>query len=90
MTPTFVHEFRSPLAPPCRALAVRHGMNVYVVGIYNGRECYVTNSQRVWGGKGRSYFTAYTVYYLDGSSEIIPAGRFNKGVKPAPLPADVA
>lgn len=83
---TFVHEFKSPIN--CyRAVAVRHGRNVYQVSVYEGRQCYVTDSQRIRNPRG-GYFNSLSVHFLDdGSHRCIPAGRFNKAAKSAPLPA---
>jgi len=64
-------------------MAVRHGMNVYPVVSYLGRDCYVTGSQRVRRKEGWGYFNSLSVNFLDGTIEQIPAATFSKGVRAA-------
>jgi hypothetical protein len=88
-TETFVHEFKSPIN--CyKALAVRHGHLVRPVAVYEGRQCYVTGSVRVRGSKaGHGFHNKLSVHFLDDCSiQMIPAGRFSKAAKNAPLPVE--
>jgi hypothetical protein len=83
---TFVHEFVSPINR-YKALAVRHGLNVYAIVSYEGRQCYVTGSTRVLQ-RGRCYHNRLSVHFLDdGSTQSIPAGRFSSKAKSVPIPA---
>jgi hypothetical protein len=88
MPEIFVHEFVSPINR-YKAIAVKHGLNVYPVALFEGRQCYATASNRVWGGKGRNYHSRLTVYFLDnGECRSIPAGLWGRKAKNPPLPAD--
>jgi len=81
----FVHEFQNNLVGKYTALAAVHGLNTYPVSMYEGRHCYVTGSYRV-KPKGRHAYNVVTVWFCDdGSVQQIPAGKFNKAVKDAPL-----
>ncbi len=73
-------------ANPCRsayeALAVQHGLNFYPVAVFEGRQCYVHNSYRVHGGKGRGYHDRVAVRFLDtGEHRSVPAGEWAKKAK---------
>ncbi len=84
----FVHTFpATPVRPAYEGLAVRHGLAVYPVVSYHGRLCYVTGSQRLRRRKGWNYFNSLSVHYLDGTSEQIPCGKFNKDARSAPVPS---
>jgi hypothetical protein len=81
----FLHTFRNNLVGEYKAMAVTHGLNTYAVSVYEGRPCYVTGSHRISRrGQGRSAYNSYSVHFLDGSCQQIPAGKFNKAVKPYP------
>lgn len=84
----FLATFRDNLNGEWKAMAVVHGLNTYALAMYEGRPCYVTGSQRISRrNQGRSAYNSYSVHFLDGSCQQIPAGRFNKAVKPYPQPS---
>ena len=87
MIETFVHTFpATPIAPAARALAVRHGFNVYPVVVFEGRQCYVFNSFRCFGGKGRNYHNKVQIKFLDNEEiRCVPGAQFAKKAKSAPL-----
>lgn len=88
--PTRVKMLRSMDGVEYPALVAVHGFNDYPVCVLDGRQCYVTKTSRVFGGKGRNCHDRYTVHFLDdGSVQTIPAGRFNKSARVAPLPASI-
>lgn len=77
-----LHEFpATPIREAHTALAVHYGLNWYPVVSFGGRNCFVSSVQRVWGGKGRKYYNSFSVHFLDGKIEQIPAAKFNKLVK---------
>lgn len=84
--PTFMHTFPgNAVRPASTQLAAMHGLNIYPVGIYDGRECIVIDQQRIartYRGKPGAAHTSYSVKFLDtGSVENIPAGKFNRKVR---------
>jgi hypothetical protein len=82
-TVPFMHTFPStPVSRAYEALAVRHGLNVYQVAKFEGRQCYVFNSFRCFGGKGRGYHNRVQVKFLDnGELRTIPGGEWAKKAK---------
>jgi hypothetical protein len=88
MKPTRVKTMKNMDGAEYQVLVVAHGFKEFPVSVYDGRQCYVTETHRVFGGPGRNYHNRHTVYFLDdGSVETIPAGKFNKAARRAPLPA---
>jgi len=83
MIETFIHEFpKTPVSPAYKALAARRGFNIYPVAMFEGRQCYVFNSFRCFGGKGRNYHTKVQVMFLDNEEiKCIPSGEFAKKAK---------
>lgn len=80
----FMHTFPgSPVRPSYLGLAVRHGLNVYPVVSFDGRDCYVTGSQRINRKAGWGFFNSLTVNFLDGTTQQIPAGEFSKKARAA-------
>jgi hypothetical protein len=80
----FLHTFTAtPIREGYVAPAVRHGLNVYPVLNFEGRDCYITGSQRIRQNvAGRGYYNSLSVHFLDdGSIRQIPAGKFNGKVK---------
>ena len=82
----FVHEFGSP-GERYEALAVRAGLNIVPVAIYEGRLCYVANQVRVRGARKEfGWHDRYIVRFLDDDSGAsISAGKFNSKAKTPPL-----
>lgn len=81
-----LHTFpATPIRPAYQAFAVVHGMNVYPVVSYEGRNCYVTGSQRLRQNvAGRGYYNSLSVHFVDdGSIRCIPAGKFSKRARAA-------
>jgi hypothetical protein len=86
-----VHEFpKTSCAPACKALAVRHGLVMLPVALYEGRQCCVISDTRISRrSQYRSAYNSLTVQFLDdGSLQQIPAGRFAQKAKSPPLPQD--
>lgn len=82
---TFVHEFISPINR-YKALAVRQGFVTIPVHIYEDRQCCVLGEIRTRRRKGWGYYNILHVKFVDdGSTAMIPAGKFNKAVKAAPI-----
>lgn len=81
---TFLHTFpATPVHPAYEALGARHGLNVYQVAIFERRQCYVFNSFRCFGGKGRGYHSRVQIKFIDnGEIRTVPAGEFSRKVKP--------
>lgn len=85
----FVHTFENKLnSTSYQALAVHHGTHqISPVLIFNGRQCYATKGYRVRSQVGRRFYNTVLVHYIDdGSSEVVPLGKFNTKAKSAPLP----
>lgn len=83
MIETFMHKFpATPISPAYEALAVRHGLNTYLVSVFEKRQCYVFNSFRCFGGKGRGYHNKVQVKFLDNNElRCIPGAEFAKKAK---------
>jgi hypothetical protein len=83
MTEPFMHTFsKTPVSPAYEALAARHGLNTYQVAVFEGRQCYVFNSFRCFGGKGRGYHNRVQVKFLDNDEiRTMPAGEWAKRAK---------
>jgi hypothetical protein len=83
MIETFMHTFpATPVSSAYEALAVRHGFNAYPVVTFEGRQCYVFNSFRCFGGKGRGYHNRVQVKFLDNDEiRSVPCGEFAKKAK---------
>lgn len=79
----FLHTFpKTPVSPAYEALAVRHGLNVYPVLVFEGRQCYCFNSFRCFGGKGRGYHNRVQIKFLDnGEVRSVPGAEFAKKAK---------
>jgi len=80
---TFLHTIpATPVSPAYEALAVRHGLNAYPVVVFEKRRCYVFNSFRCFGGRGRGYHNRVQIKFVDnGELRTVPAGEFNKKAK---------
>lgn len=80
---TFMHTFPATnVSLSYEALSVRHGLNVYPVSVFEGRQCYVFGSFRCHGGKGRNYHNRLQVKFLDNCElRTIPAGEWAKKAK---------
>lgn len=80
---TCMHVFpATPVSPAYEALAVQHGFNFYPVAVFEGRQCYVYGSQRVFGGKGRGYHNRVSIRFVDnGEYRNVPGGEFAKKAK---------
>lgn len=89
MAAVFLHTFpANALRPAYEALAARHGHRVYPVVSYEGRNCYVTGSQRIRQNRpGRGFYNSVSVHFVDDdSTRQIPAGQFAKGAREALAP----
>jgi hypothetical protein len=59
-----------------------------VVCLYEGRLCYVSGTARVRVKKGRAFYNAVVVRFLDdGSAQAMGSAAFGKKAKAAPIPA---
>lgn len=85
----FIAHHKSPIND-YHYLAVRDGSRMPpAVFLIDGRMCYVSGTVRRQSGPRRFFYNVAIVRYLDdGSSELMPAGQFNKRAKspPAELP----
>lgn len=80
-----MHTFPgNAVCPSYEALAVLYGRNWYPVYSYEGRDCFVVGSQRISRrAVGRTSYNSYSVHFLDGSMEQVPAGKFNRTARAA-------
>ena len=80
MIETFMHTFpATPISPAYEHLAARHGLNTYPIAMFEGRECYLFNSFRCFGGKGRGYHNRVQITFVDnGETRTMPAGEWAK------------
>jgi hypothetical protein len=87
---TFTYTFpATAISPAYQALAVRHGLNVYPVALFEGRQCYAFGSFRCWGGKGRNYHNRMQIKFLDdGEMRTVPGAEWAKKAKASALSDD--
>lgn len=86
MFETYVAHHKSPINE-YDFLAVRQGWNERHVMVFEGRMCHVAGKVRTRVKKSWGFFNLYTIRFHDnGECRPIPAGKFNRAAKPAPLP----
>ena len=88
MFETYVAHHKSPINE-YDFLAIRQGWNEKPVMVFEGRLCHVAAMARTRRDKHWSAFNVYVVVFHDtGESVTMPAGKFNKAAKNAPLPSN--
>lgn len=80
---------KTPVCVAYDACLVRIGLTDQPVALFNDRLCWIVSTHRTRVKRGYGYYNLLTISFLDGGpGESVPAGRFNKSQKTAPIPTD--